>query len=38
MMRSEVGIVFVRQDAGGWIFCWEFFPKAQPFGPMFIGF
>ena len=30
--------VFVRQDAGGGIFCGKFFPKRHPFGPMFIGF
>ena len=31
-------IVFIRQDAGGGIFCGILFPKTQPFGPMFIGF
>ncbi|MNN63104.1 hypothetical protein D3C81_1784530 [compost metagenome] len=30
--------VLVRQDAGDGIYCGEFFPKTQPFGPMFIGF
>jgi len=30
--------IVVRQDAGGGISSVDFFPKTQPFGPMFIGF
>ncbi|MEO8640982.1 hypothetical protein, partial [Pseudomonas sp.] len=30
--------MFVRQDAGDGICSGEFFPKTQPFGPVFVGF